>query len=184
MSLAVVDHWARTLPHLRNAAAGVIQANISGQTLSLDPVATATDGNTSFINDGILRASNGGTLLLTGSGGGVFQNNNLIEALDLSTVLLQTSARVTGGTLSTSGSGSIVVGSSQNAFFTGITNTGTLISLNNSDLGLSGAIVNSGTIRLQSAGNQTDMEIQAGGVTLSGGGSIFLKTLLRESTRP
>ncbi len=158
-----------------NGAAGIIQANINAQTLTLDPVATATDGDISFINNGILRASNGGILLMTGSGSGNFQNNNRIEALDLSTVLFQTSARVTGGTLSTSGSGSFVVDTSQNAFFTGITNTGNLIARNNSDLGLSGSIVNSGNIRLQSTGNQTDMEIQAGGVTLSGGGNVFLE---------
>ena len=160
---------------ITNGAGGLIQANLDGQTLVLDPVATATDGNISFINNGILRASNGGTLLMTGSGGGDFQNNNRIEALDLSTVLLQTNASVTGGTLSTSGSGSIVVDSSQNVFFTGINNTGTLIARNNSDLGFSGSIVNSGTIRLQSAGNQTDIEIQTGGVTLSGGGNVFLE---------
>ena len=159
---------------ITNGAAGVIQANIDGQTLLLDPVATATDGGVSFINDGILRASNGGTLLLTGSGGGDFTNNNLIEALDLSSVRFTTNASVTGGTLSSTGTGQLVVNASQNVFFTDITNNGLLIAENASDLGISGTINNTGTIRLTSTGNQTDLEIQTGGATLTGGGTLTL----------
>ncbi len=159
---------------ITNSTAGVIAADIDGQTLLLDPVATATDGGVSFVNNGVLRASNGGTLLLTGSGGGDFTNNNLIEALDLSTVRFTTNVSVTGGTLSSTGSGQFIVNSGQNAFFTNITNNGLLIADNNSDLGISGTINNTGTIRLISVGNPTDLEIQAGGATLTGGGTLTL----------
>ncbi len=159
---------------ITNSAAGVIAADISGQTLVLDPVATATDGSVSFINDGVLRASSGGTLLLTGSAGGDFTNNNLIQALDLSSVRFTADASVTGGTLSSTGTGQFVVNVGQNAFFTDITNSGLLIAENNSDLGISGTINNTGAIRLTSIGNQTDLEIQAGGATLTGGGSVTL----------
>lgn len=160
---------------ITNEASGVIQADVSGQSLVLDPVATATDGNDSFINDGILRASQGGQLVLTGNSGGNFTNNNLIEALDLSTVLLTKGASITGGTLATSGSGEFVVDASQNAFLTDLSNTGTIVARNNSDLGISGSIQNSGLIRLTTVGNSTDLEIQGGGATISGGGIVSLE---------
>ncbi|MBA2434203.1 MAG: hypothetical protein H0V54_03790, partial [Chthoniobacterales bacterium] len=65
-----------------NQAAGIIDANISGATLTLDPVAEASvlDGGASFLNNGTLQASNGGTLALSGNGGGNFTNAGTIKA--------------------------------------------------------------------------------------------------------
>lgn len=40
----------------------------------IDPVTTASDAGPSFFNQGVLQASNGGTLLITDSGGGDFSN--------------------------------------------------------------------------------------------------------------
>ena len=159
-----------------NQAGGIILANVPGGAVTIDPVAdgSALDGGASFVNNGILRASSGGVLLLTGSGGGAFTNNNLIEALDGSEVQLTTEVAITGGTLSTTGTGVIRANNSQNVFLTDLTNTGTLIANDNSDLGLSGAIVNSGSITLSSLGNATDLEVQPGGATLTGGGTVTL----------
>ncbi len=132
------------------------------------------DTNPVFRNDGILRASNSGILTFTGSGGGDFTNNNLIEALASSTIELTTNASITGGTLSTTDDGVIRVLANQNAFLTDLSNEGNIVALNNTDLGISGNIQNGGSITLTSIGNQTDLEIQSGGATLFGGGTVTL----------
>ena len=59
-----------------NQAAGVINANIDGRTLVVDP------NNGGFNNQGLLEASNGGILQLTGNGGGTFTNSGTIKALN------------------------------------------------------------------------------------------------------
>ena len=159
-----------------NQAGGLIHANVNGATLTLDPVADANvvDSGPAFLNDGTLRASNGGILLLTGSGAGAFTNNGLIQAFNGSEVQLTSSASVTGGTFTTVGTGVIRVNSSQNVFFTGITNNGAMIGDNNSDFGISGLITNKGTISIVSTGSATSLEVQAGGATLTGTGLVTL----------
>ena len=52
-----------------NQAAGVVNANVNGRVLTVDP------GANGFANQGLLAASNGGVLLLTGNGGGDFSNS-------------------------------------------------------------------------------------------------------------
>ncbi|MEM7407346.1 MAG: hypothetical protein AAF458_18760 [Pseudomonadota bacterium] len=62
---------------IANEANGVIQANVSGRTLTVAPFVGMT-------NEGVIRASNGGTLL---AAGGTFSNaGGTVEALDGSTV--------------------------------------------------------------------------------------------------
>ena len=58
-----------------NQAGGVISANVSGLTLIVDP--NATDG---LVNQGTMQAINGGSLLLSGNGGGTFTNSGTIKA--------------------------------------------------------------------------------------------------------
>ena len=58
-----------------NQAGGVISANVSGLTLTVDP--NATDG---LVNQGTMQAINGGNLLLSGNGGGTFTNSGTIKA--------------------------------------------------------------------------------------------------------
>ena len=66
---------------------------MSGQTLRLDP-ANVTDA---FLNDttGTLRASSGGTAFLTGNGSGSFTNNGIFEALDGSSLFMESNALLT-----------------------------------------------------------------------------------------
>ena len=78
-----------------NRSGGLIDANVSvngaGLALSVDPSAA---GN--LVNLGLMRASNGGTLLLTGNGGGVFTNTGgVIDAENGSQVQLRDGATVT-----------------------------------------------------------------------------------------
>ncbi|MCB1095365.1 MAG: hypothetical protein KDN22_07265, partial [Verrucomicrobiae bacterium] len=62
-----------------NSAQGTIHADIAGGTLFIDPNAVL-----GFVNDGALRASGGGTLDLSGFGGGqfTFGESSVVEALD------------------------------------------------------------------------------------------------------
>ncbi len=56
-----------------NGPAGIIQADISGQSLRLN-------GSGAFTNNGLMRAQNGGTLTLDGSSAGTFTNNSTIRS--------------------------------------------------------------------------------------------------------
>ena len=154
----------------------LISANVAGQTLVIDPAAEGNviDGGPSFLNQGILQATGGGMLLLTGSGGGAFTNTgHVIEALDGSEVQLTTNVSISGGTFTTVGSGVIRELDNQNAYITNLANTGAIVVNNNASLHTSGAIVNSGTITLNSGGNITELRLSAD-TTLTGGGTVTL----------
>ncbi len=144
---------------------GTINANVSGQTLLLDAFAAGTS------NTRIMEASGGGTLLFNGS---TWTNTGgTIEALTGSSVNLENSVSITGGTLTSSGTGSINLLAGSFGYLTGLTNSGTFNAQNNTQLNLTGAITNSGTINIQGAGNATYLIIN-GAVTLSGSGTIDL----------
>ena len=117
-----------------------------------------------------MRASNGGILRLTGS---VINNTGgSIESLAGSTVELTGGTSITAGTLS--GAGTFNVLASTNVFLTDLSHSGTMTVGNNSDLGLIGAINNSGSITFDGSGSASDLEVQAVGATLTGGGTITL----------
>lgn len=148
---------------------GLIAANL--------PTAMVVDPNASgMINSGTLRATNGGTLSLTGNGGGSFDNTlGTIEAQNGSTVRLINGAVITGGTLTTSGTGIITtpVGGAvqETATLDGVTvSAGSrFVGVDNSATTLRGALTNNGTISLASTGQAADFVI-SGDVTLTGGG--------------
>src|ERR1700683_1506362 len=105
---------------ITNDAGGVINANVSGDSIDLLP--NSTGGLT---NLGTLEASNGGTLYFDGNGGAFYTNTGgTIKALTGSEVILIHNAPITGGTLTTVGTGSIHVinGSKSN-----VTNSGPFI---------------------------------------------------------
>ena len=157
---------------LINQAAGVINANNSGLVLNVDP-----DLNDGFVNQGLMEASNGGILLLTGNGGGGFTNTGAtIAAMDGSEVQLTNSASITGGTLTTSGSG--VIRNLDNATLTSLTIAGTFIANNNSTTTLAGTITDTGSILLNSTVNLTDLSINSD-VTLTGGSTLELVNAAR-----
>jgi hypothetical protein len=155
-----------------NQAGGVIDANVAGLFLNVDP--NAANG---LLNLGLMRASNGGILRLNGNGGGVFDNDGgTILALDGSEVQLTTGAFVTGGTLSTMGSGTIRnIGT---ATLDSLTNLGTFIANNGTATTFSGTIVNSGSLTLASTGSFTDLFINSD-VTLTGGSVLNLTNAAR-----
>jgi fibronectin-binding autotransporter adhesin len=119
-------------------------------------------------NTGTLEALNGGTLILQSA---LFTNaNGNIQALDTSLVRL-IGVSVAGGTLGTTGSGSINIESG--SVLADFTNTGGLVLPNGQAGTISGTLTNNGTLSLQAAGNNTDLTC-FGGATFGGTGSMVL----------
>ena len=90
---------------ITNQTNGLVDANLSGQMLTINP------NQNGLINQGTFRASNGGILELVGDNSfdvAVFANNGgTISALDGSEVRLTTLVNIIGGTLATEGTGTI-----------------------------------------------------------------------------
>ncbi len=149
-----------------NQAAGVIDANVAGLTLFVNP--NAANG---LVNQGVMRASNGGILYLDGGGGGGFTNNGTIIALDGSQVQLVNGAVITGGLFTTAGTG--VIETVNNSTLVSLTNAGAFIGNNGSMTTVVGTITNTGSISLNSSNNVADL-ILSGDVTLTGGGTLNL----------
>ena len=149
-----------------NQAAGVIDANVAGLTLFVNP--NAANG---LVNQGVMRASNGGILYLDGGGGGGFTNNGTIIALDGSQVQLVNGAVITGGLFTTAGTG--VIETVNNSTLVSLTNAGAFIGNNGSMTTVVGTITNTGSISLNSSNNVADL-ILSGNVTLTGGGTLNL----------
>ncbi len=140
---------------------GLIVADVNAGQMTVDPAGT-------FTNNSTLRAENGGLLELRG---GAFANNGTIEALGTGVVEIDAEARITGGTLD--GDGGFVVPASVNAGLINLTNNAAIGVDLNTDLEVTGTIVNNGTITIRGDSSISDLELQAD-TTLAGSGSVFL----------
>jgi hypothetical protein len=141
----------------------LIDANTVGGALQLH----STDSVNGVTNTGTMQASNGGILQLTPSGGAPpFTNTGgLIQALNGSVVQLWGGYVITGGTLSTTGTGTI-----QEMNVTTLNNvtSNANFQINTAEITiLKGTIINNGTITAQHGGLQIN-----GTVTLKGSGSV------------
>ena len=159
------------LSSFTNQADGVIDANVSGRALFLDPASVAN----AFVNQGLLEATNGGLLQLSGNAGGAFTNTNGLILADGvgSEVQLLNNVSITGGMLNTLNGGVVRTVAGQIAFLSNLTNTGNLVNDNNADTHISGTITNSGTITLNAAANVTRLFLD-NDTTLNGGGTVTL----------
>jgi hypothetical protein len=156
---------------------GLISADQAGKALEIRVWPMTSGGDCT--NDGVLRAENDATLKLLRSAPGFaaryINTDGVIEALDGSTVHLDSQTVIEGGELRTEGSGVLrVLGSS--CLLKNIANQGTLRLNQGATLDIAGQIVNSGTIWIDSVapgggGLQLTSE---GNVILSGGGVIEL----------
>ncbi|MEM8681252.1 MAG: hypothetical protein AAGF97_18040, partial [Planctomycetota bacterium] len=95
---------------------GLIDANVAAGTMTLDPRNNGV-GIGTFINTGVAQARNGGTLVLTGNGGGEFDGVGTYRAEAGSEVVLTTSAIVRDATFETVGDGVVRLADGQNVFF-------------------------------------------------------------------
>ena len=149
---------------LINTTGGVIDANSAGNTLTID---TNSAGG---VNQGTMQASAGGILRINGSN--LDNTGSSIQALAGSTVELSGDSSLTGGTLSGTGDFNVIAG--QFAGLTDLTHSGMMSVKNNGHLRLTGNINNTGSISVDSTGQVADLEIQAAGATLVGGGTVTL----------
>ncbi len=145
----------------------MVDGNNNGLALVVDP-----RSGDNLTNLGVMRASNGGILFLTGNGGGNFNNaGGLIEALDGSQVHLTNGATINNGTLMTLGTGVFV--NLDTITLNTLTLSGMFVANNNTTTNIIGTLTNNGTIALNSTFNLTDLVLN-GDVTLTGGGTINL----------
>jgi fibronectin-binding autotransporter adhesin len=130
----------------------------------------------SSVNTGIMQASNGGLLVLSGTSATNPLNNagGTIQALDSSIVRLENPTFITGGTLTTKGTGLIhgVDGGLTNLTNAGLFQVGGISGFGSATIRLSGTITNSGTIQIGSPAWGDDGTEIDGAVTLTGGGTV------------
>src|SRR3984893_17457722 len=149
------------------------QATINAdQTTPL--IITNSTGQT-FINTGTLEATNGAILGL--AGGTITNTGGIIHADSGSTVELPAGPTngmtLTGGTLTTSGTG--VIQSTccfNNGTLDGVTNNGTFKLIQTIE-NLNGTITNNGSFQVNAAGFNTDLDV-TGAVTLKGTGTLTM----------
>ncbi len=157
-----------------NEAGCIVQANVSGAVLSIDPRNRDGESLPGFTNRGLLRARDGGVLQINGFGGGWFDSTSgTVLAMDGSTVQFVNSVSLGYGSLATEGTGVLEVPASQIAYWTDLTHSGRTVVENNAYLRSSGTITNTGTITLNAAGNSTRLQMHAP-TTLTGSGRLVM----------
>ncbi len=153
---------------LVNQAAGVINATGAVNALVVN------SGSYGVVNSGVMKATGAAGLTIQsttvdGSSGGSI-------LADGAAVSLQ-SANLVGGVLKTANGGVIRTvdsGSVLDSTTSAVTNHDTLTVANGTRLTLLGALNNVGTVAVNSGGSFTDLQVGAGGATLSGGGHVVL----------
>ncbi len=150
---------------------GLIDANSSGNVLWVQ-VEQGSSANT-----GTMQASGGGVLHIDNSA--IANGSGVIQALDspgsTSWVALSNTT-IVGGTLTTTGNGTIhSLGGTSNVL-ANVTNTGNLLVDDNSALRLSGTMTNQGTIGVGAGGSTTDLRLAGGDVLLTGSGTVTLSS--------
>jgi hypothetical protein len=163
---------------------GLINANVAGRTLTIDP------GNVpnAFLNEGTLRASNGGTLVLSGNGLGDFSNSGTFEALDGSALTMDASAVLTnnvGGVLTGGTYRAVASSSTATLTITGNSITqiasGTTVELNGAGSIFEVLLVpiettltsNAGTLKVLGNRNYSNINALSNDGTIQLGGGIF-----------
>jgi len=149
---------------------GTIDANQTGQVLTVNPTSTT--------NAGLLEATNGGILQLSN---GTINNQNGIIKVDGATSSVQfvNGAIIQGGTLSTTNNGVLGVGASNTIALDGstlgqLTNAGTYTTGNGSITQIVGTINNTGAINLSGGASNTFLQVAGGNVSLTGGGTVTM----------
>jgi len=128
-------------------------------------------GNGTVVNTGTLEATSGATLELEN---GAFTNTGGTIHADPGSVVSLASATINGGTLTTSGTGTV----QSNCCLSYSTLNGVILNgtyqLNNNNIGyLGGTITNNGSLQLNSSGSGTILDVN-GAVTLKGTGTLSM----------
>jgi hypothetical protein len=146
---------------------------VNGSVLFVDPVSEANG----FVNNGFMRASNGGILQISGQFGGGVTNNGTINANGAgSEVQLLNGITITGGTFTTGAGGVIRSLASNTVNVDSVNNLGQWILDNNSTTNVTGNLFNSGSINMLAGANNVFLNFNSGTINLTGSGSINLST--------
>lgn len=147
----------------------------SGGSLTVDA------GNTGgFDNNGLMQSIAGGTLVLSGAGGGTFVNTGATIANNGGRVNLIDGATIAGGTISTlnlAGSSIFFIPGGESATLSSVTSTADVNVGINGTLNLGGTITNNGRIRANNSAGVATFNVGASTVTLNGAGSLNLAAL-------
>jgi hypothetical protein len=152
-----------------NDAAGVVDA-----TSTHSNALTIQTGASGATNLGLMEASSGGTLQLENAIANTNgTTNGTIEALNGGTVLLN-GATVSGGTITTAGTGVVIAqGSSElNGSTNAVTNGGNLQVPNAQTLYMTGTLNNNGTLSLNASNSNTELQVNSATATLKGSGTV------------
>ena len=152
---------------LTNAA--TIRADLPDVTMTLDLNGDAENEN---FNSGLMEAANQGTLAISGSP--INNQDGLIRASEGSVVNLTGSTSIYNGTLSTEGDGLVLVPSSGHAYLTNVTNDGHVSVANAANLRVHGTITNNGSIGVDSPGTSSTYLYLEQSVTFVGDGEVVL----------
>ncbi len=154
---------------------GIIDANLNRATLGdsgmyLDAY---NGGGGLFVNNNIIRATNGGIVRIVGDNGGDLANNGTISAIGTGSLIrFQNNASATGGAWVSSGGGEIEVAAGHAGTLNAPSSlTGTVRVQDSATLTLNGTITNNAAIRLTTGGNLSLLNVN-GPLTLNGTGSI------------
>ena len=147
----------------------------SGGSLTVDA------GNTGGLdNNGLIQSIAGGTLALSGAGGGTFANGGGTIANNGGRVNLINGATIAGGGLSTlhpTRSSIFFVPGGQSGGLAGVTSTADVNVGTGGTLTLTGSVTNNGRIRTNSSAGVATFNLGASTVTLNGTGSLNLAAL-------
>jgi hypothetical protein len=186
-SNAVIDGEGGTLTNVDNTISGTgylggraviinqgtIQAG-AGENLTI-LFDTGAGFPVGFTNAGTVRATGGGIVSLNGFDGTDFHGsgNHIYLAEESSRIDLGTNARMVNARFATTGNGVIRLVAGNNADWVDVINTGNFELLDQGGMQLFNSLVNSGSMRILSGGNATELWVNAL-VNLSGGGTISL----------
>ncbi|MEM7078889.1 MAG: choice-of-anchor D domain-containing protein [Pseudomonadota bacterium] len=162
---------------------GLVDANVSGETLEINLIGNGLNPTVALDNNSALQASNGATLYLNGDR--IDNTGGVIQALDGSRVLIDNATSITGGELTSVGTGEIATGTSDSVRLQDLDITaGTRVIVdNNTDLELRGTILNDGEITFTTANgtsidsveiNDVDGNTATTDVFLNGSGVVTL----------
>jgi hypothetical protein len=153
---------------LVNTASGVINANLSGQTLTLS-TGNANDPLQQLQNHGVLEATNGATLLFASQN--VANAGQTITAAGAGSALNLQNTTINGGTLAVSGGATMQT--LNTATLNGVTLNGNYLSDVGTQTYVTGTISHTGNL-LINAGNGNDTYLQINGTTTLTGGTTTL----------
>ena len=155
----------------------VVNQGLIDATGPLTMITNTSENSEITNNGGTLRASNGGQLNLSASGvGRVLNSGGRVEALAESVVRVNNLVTLEGGTVTTSGSGTIRGGvSGAGGTLKNVTNNGSVAIGVTETLGLAGTFINNGSVSIDGSAQQNNTVLRVrDDVTLSGSGLVTM----------